>query len=87
MPEARRIVPALSKGMEMVAAVAVVAELERTRVAPARLWKAGAVPPTQFEMLWPSAASMKRPALSSTAPPPTQKLPAVQLIVPWLRRV
>jgi hypothetical protein len=82
MPEATRTVPWLSKGMAMVTLVALVAVLDRTTVAPARLWNAGAVPPTQLEMLCPSAARMNRPALSSTAAPPTQKLPAVHRIVP-----
>jgi hypothetical protein len=87
MPEATRMVPWLSNGMAMVTLVAVVAELDRTSVAPARLWNAGGVPPTQLEMLCPSAPRMNSPALSRTAPPPTQKLPAVQSIVPWFSSV
>jgi hypothetical protein len=81
-PEATRIVPALSNGMAIVTVCDVVAELERTNRPPARLWNAGALPPTQLEMLWPSAWAVNTPELLTTAPPPTQKLPADHVVVP-----
>src|SRR4051794_16689007 len=72
--------PSLSKEMPMVARLPV--GPVRVTVPPLALWKVGGVPPTQLEMLCPSAATVNWAAFSIWAPPPTQKLPAVQLSVP-----